>query len=79
MPQSASPVGLAWSVCPQNNSIRICSVYNTVVLETEGSKCLDKMRGSDTQQSGMFSYLSPEERVPEKHPLRAIRQMTDEC
>jgi transposase len=26
----------------------------------------------------MFSYLSPEERVPEKHPLRAIRSMTDE-
>ena len=26
----------------------------------------------------MFSYLSPEERVPEKHPLRAIRRMTDE-
>jgi transposase len=26
----------------------------------------------------MFSYLSPEERVPEKHPLRAIRNMTDE-
>src|SRR3954463_7010074 len=36
------------------------------------------MRGTDTQQSGMFSYLSPEERVPERHPLRAIRRMTDE-
>ena len=36
------------------------------------------MRGTDTQQSGMFSYLSPEERVPEQHPLRAIRRMTDE-
>src|ERR1700751_4441855 len=36
------------------------------------------MRGTDTQQSGMFSYLSPEERVPEKHPLQAIRRMTDE-
>src|ERR1700744_5909191 len=36
------------------------------------------MRGTDTQQSGMFSYLSPGERVPEKHPLRAIRGMTDE-
>jgi len=36
------------------------------------------MRGTDKQQSGMFSYLSPEERVPEKHPLRAIRGMTDE-
>jgi transposase len=37
-----------------------------------------RMRGTDKQQSGMFSYLSPEERVPEKHPLRAIRGMTDE-
>ena len=36
------------------------------------------MRGTDRQQSGIFSYLSPEERVPEKHPLRAIRKMTDE-
>jgi transposase len=36
------------------------------------------MRGTDTQQSGMFSYLSPEERVPARHPLRAIRRMTDE-
>src|SRR5436305_954731 len=36
------------------------------------------MRGTDTQQSGMFSYVSPEERVPERDPLRAIRRMTDE-
>ena len=32
------------------------------------------MRGQDTQQAGMFSYLSPEERVPVTHPLRPIRQ-----
>jgi transposase len=25
----------------------------------------------------MFSYLSPEQRVPANHPLRAIRQITD--
>ena len=36
------------------------------------------MRGHDTQQSSMFSYLSPEERVPAKHPLRPIRLMVDE-
>lgn len=35
------------------------------------------MRGNDLHQSGMFSYLSPEERVPENHPLRAVRTMTD--
>lgn len=27
----------------------------------------------------MFSYLSPEERVPAKHPLRPIRRMADEA
>jgi transposase len=35
------------------------------------------MRGKDIQQSAMFSYLSPEERVPAKHPLRPIRLMAD--
>jgi len=36
------------------------------------------MRGPDDQTSGMFSYLSPEQRVRADHPLRAIRRMTDE-
>jgi len=36
------------------------------------------MRGSDVQQSVIFSYVSPEERVPQDHPLRAIRAITDE-
>jgi len=35
------------------------------------------MRGSDNQQSGMFSYISAERRVPKDHPLRAIRAMVD--
>jgi len=35
------------------------------------------MRGHDTQQAGMFSYLSPEERVPMTHPLRPIRHYVD--
>jgi transposase len=35
------------------------------------------MRGKDTQQSAMFSYLSPEDRVPADHPLRAVRLMVD--
>jgi transposase len=42
---------------------------------SEGS---DAMRGPDDQTSGMFSYLSPEQRVRRDHPLRAIRRMTDE-
>jgi transposase len=35
------------------------------------------MRGKDIQQSAMFSYVSPEERVPANHPLRPIRTMVD--
>jgi transposase len=35
------------------------------------------MRGQDTQQSTMFSYLSPERRVPADHPLRPIRVIMD--
>ena len=36
------------------------------------------MRGDDRQQGAMFSYVSPEQRVPADHPLRPIRQMVDE-
>jgi len=36
------------------------------------------MRGDDQQQAAMFSYLSPEQRVPADHPLRPIRHMVDE-
>src|SRR3984893_9953517 len=36
------------------------------------------MRGDDEQQAAMFSYISPEQRVPADHPLRPIRKMTDE-
>src|SRR6266566_1865806 len=35
------------------------------------------MRGDDQQQAGMYSYLSPEQRVPQDHPLRAIRKLSD--
>jgi transposase len=35
------------------------------------------MRGHDYQQSAMYSYLSPEQRVPADHPLRPIREITD--
>ena len=37
------------------------------------------MRGPDEQTQHMFSYLSPEQRVPADHPLRAIRALTDEA
>jgi len=35
------------------------------------------MRGDDRQPDSMFSYVSPEQRVPSDHPLRAIRQLVD--
>jgi transposase len=35
------------------------------------------MRGTDDQQASMFSYISPEKRVPLDHPLRPIREMCD--
>src|SRR5216684_1926817 len=35
------------------------------------------MRGADEKQEAMFSYVSPEKRVPSEHPLRPIRGMVD--
>jgi transposase len=35
------------------------------------------MRGEDRQQVTMFSYLSPERRVPQDHPLRVIWVLSD--
>ena len=35
------------------------------------------MRGHDERQEIVFSYVSAEERIPQKHPLRAIRELTN--
>ncbi len=35
------------------------------------------MRGQDAGQGGMWSYIQPEQRVPQDHPLRPIRAMVD--
>ena len=35
------------------------------------------MRGADDRSDFLFSYVSPEHRVPADHPLRPIRKMTD--
>jgi transposase len=35
------------------------------------------MRGGDRQQGTMWSRISPEDRVPEDHPLRPIREMVN--
>jgi transposase len=37
------------------------------------------MRGADTKQEGMFSYVSPESRIPTNHPLRPIRAIVAEA
>src|SRR5437763_10489208 len=36
------------------------------------------MRGDGQQPDSMFSYVSPEQRVPRDHPLRPIRELVDE-
>src|SRR5215510_5742377 len=35
------------------------------------------MRGIDATQSAMFSYVSPERRIPKDHPLRLVRALCD--
>ncbi|WP_046657413.1 IS5 family transposase [Lysobacter capsici] len=35
------------------------------------------MRSPDTQQPGLFSYVSVEERVPATHPIRTLRVLVD--
>jgi transposase len=35
------------------------------------------MRGEVDPQSALFSYLSPEQRVPAEHPLRSIKAYAD--
>ena len=35
------------------------------------------MRGRVDPQESMFSYFSPDSRVPEDHPLRRIKQHAD--
>src|SRR5437763_16912947 len=50
----------------------ILSYYHA--LTNKGSR---PMRGDDQQTGHLFSYLSPDDRIPADHPLRPIRQMTD--
>src|SRR5207244_10807214 len=35
------------------------------------------MRGPEQPQSALFSYLSVEDRIPQDHPLRALRKLVD--
>src|SRR5438093_10205826 len=36
-----------------------------------------RMRGDHSEPDAMFSYISPAQRVPQDHPLRAIRTLVD--
>ncbi len=36
------------------------------------------MRGAFADQGGLFSYISPEARVPASHPLRKVRALVRE-
>ena len=36
------------------------------------------MRGAFVDQGGLFSYISPDARVPPDHPLRKIRELIRE-
>ena len=35
------------------------------------------MRSQDIQEVALYSYMSPEQRVPADHPLRPIREMVN--
>jgi transposase len=37
------------------------------------------MKGDLSESTDMFSYITPEKRVPQDHPLRPIRKMVDEA
>jgi transposase len=39
---------------------------------------MHNMRGDDREPDSMFSYVSPEQRIPKDHPLRAIRALVDD-
>src|SRR5216110_258448 len=51
-------------------------MVNYNLVQRQGRR--SRMRGDQEQQAGMYSYISPEQRVPADHPLRPIRKMTDE-
>ena len=36
------------------------------------------MRGQFDDQGGLFSYIDPEDRIPQKHPMRKIRALVRE-
>ena len=51
-------------------------MVNYNLVQRQGRR--NRMRGDNEQQAAMYSYISPEQRVPADHPLRPLRKMTDE-
>jgi transposase len=45
---------------------------------TSSRKKEERMRGDSIEPDAMFSYITAAQRVPQDHPLRAIRKMVDE-
>ena len=56
---------------------KVAQVFAKVALLHRQLRYIDYMRGNDEQQGNVFSYINPEDRIPQEHPLRRIRQMTD--
>ena len=56
-----------------DKSIRSYDDLRTLLQRSE------RVRGDDEQSGHLFRYLSPEQRVPASHPLRAIRRRTDDA
>src|SRR6266542_5778543 len=56
----------------------LCSNQKTLLFP-QAKLVRRSIRGKDEQQLGVFSYVSPEQRVPQDHPLRLLRAMTDEA
>ena len=53
------------------------SVKITTLLDIK--EVVESMRGDLNRQSHLFSYFSPESRVPAGHPLRTIKQYADQA
>jgi hypothetical protein len=49
-------------------------------LQSPQPELLETRRlGDDEQQLAMFSYVSPEQRIPQDHPLRPMRTMANQA
>jgi hypothetical protein len=42
-----------------------------------GTEARQAMRGKDDRHDGLFSYVRPDSRIPQDHPLRPIRRIAD--